>query len=128
VATQTGSWGFRHDYESELNRRREEYRKREVRKGQRESIQDETDRDIALLFQKQEESEARESELERIGEFSKVYHKATAKRLMGERVEKAYIRAAKQGNRSALEALDREMARAVEEEEFMLMAMMMVLN
>jgi len=124
--TGTGKWGFRHDYETEVNRRRDEHRKRETRKRQREAIQDETDRDIALLLQRQEEQDAREAELKRIADFAKLYSDATVRRLFGERVEKAYHRAAAQGNRSALEALDRELADAVEIEEFLLMSMMMM--
>ena len=124
----TGKWGFRHDYESEIHRRRDEHHKREARKKQREEIQDKTDRDIALLFQRQEEKEAREAELKRISDFSKLYTDATVRRLFGERVAKAYHRAAVQGNRSALEALDREIADAVEIEEFLLLSMMMMSN
>jgi hypothetical protein len=45
---------------------------------------------------------------------------------MGERVGGAYLRALEQGNFSSLQAFEREMERAREEEEFLLLAIAML--
>jgi len=121
-------WGFRTDYEENLRRQRAERATRREREEETESIEDLVTRDIAEIFRAEEEHEARDEELQRIKKFAREYTASTAKRQMGERVAKAYERAARQGNRSALEALEREMARAVEEEDFMTIAMMLVLD
>jgi len=124
----SGDWGFRSDYEAELQRRRREHLDQIKREEKAELIANETDREIARLLREREAEQSRDQELDRLLDFSRQYQASTAKRLMGERVSKAYARAATQGNRSALEALDREMARANEEEEFTMLATMMVLN
>ena len=124
----SGDWGFRSDYEAELQRRRREHLDQIKREEKAELIANETDREIARLLRARESEQSRDQELDRLLDFSRQYQASTAKRLMGERVSTAYARAATQGNRSALEALDREMARANEEEEFTMLATMMVLN
>lgn len=124
----TGGWGFYNDYQIELNRRRRETREQERREREAQEIQNETDRKIAIEQRRIEAAERREAELSRVGEFSQRYQSVTARKHLGERVAIAYERAAVQGNRSALEALDREMHRATEEEEFLMMATLMVLE
>ena len=120
-------WGFKYSYEEHLLRSRVEAEKRLLREEEAEQISDEVTREIAEFLREQEAQQERDAELEILLEFSRQYKEATASRLMGQRVGKAYERAARQGNRSAVEALERELARASEEEEFLMIAMMMVM-
>lgn len=121
-------WGFRTDYEENLRLQRAERADRRLRAEETESIEDLVTRDIAAIFRAEEEREARDEELQRIKKFAKEYTASTARRQMGQRVAKAFERASRQGNRSALEALEREMGRAYAEEEFMVISMMLILN
>lgn len=118
----TGGWLFLSTYESELQRRRK--RKEEVEEDL-EQITDSVDREIAEILRPELE---RDAELQRLRELAiKDANKRAAKQY-SERVSKAFTRAINQGNRSAMEALDRELKRAQEEEEFLVTAVMMLLD
>lgn len=124
----TGGWGFLNDYEAELARRRARARKRKELEEETEQIQDELDRAIAQELRKQEALDDKRKDLERLRELAKESADLEAARQYSERVATAYARAITQGNFSALEALDRELQRAQDEEEFAMLAAMWLLN
>ena len=128
VTPPTGGLGFMQLFERELEEREVEQRKRDQRLIESRRIDDQVDRDIALLFREKEALSAREAELERLGELVKANAELERSQEQGERVQKAFKRAVSQGNFSAIEALDRELARSREEEEQMLFAIMILLD
>ena len=102
---------------------REEERKRI--KADIAVIEDDTDAQIAKLLHEQMEREAREQELTELEAYvAKSYADPQVLAVeYNEKVAKAYVRAAAQMNFSAMEALERELDRAIEEEEFLMIAM-----
>lgn len=124
----SGGWLFLNQYEAEQRRRRARARKRKELEEASEQIEDALDRNIALLMREQEAKDEKRKDLERLGSLAKQNADLEAARAYSERVATAFARAVTQGNYSALEALDRELRRASEEEEFLLTAIMMLLD
>jgi hypothetical protein len=124
----SGGWLFHNEYEIELRRRRERERERERLETESAQIADETSREIAQLLRVQEAEDERRKELQRLGELARAHADLEAAKDYSEKVATAYARALRQGNFSALEALDRELRKAAEEEEFLLIATMMFLH
>lgn len=118
----TGGWLFLNLYEAELQRRK---REEEEREEILEQIEDSVDREIAAILLPQM---ARDDELQRLKELAQREADLTAAQAYSDRVSKAYLRAVSKGNYSALEALDRELQRAREEEEFLMLAIAAVLD
>ena len=121
-----GGWAAQYFYDKYVEQRREREEEREKVRVQVESIEDDTDAQIARLLHKQIEQDARRSELESLEALVKSTYTERQERLAleyNERVAKAYVRAATQANFSAMEAFEREMDRAREEEEFLFLAM-----
>ena len=98
-----------------------------VIKEEAEQIEDRTDREIAELLHRQQAEDERRAYLHRLGELAKASPDITAARDYSDRVARAYERAVVVGNFSALEALDRELKRAMEEEEFLMTATLMLI-
>lgn len=129
VTAPSGGWDFMMKFEDFREKREKDKSEREKVREEIEAIKDETDREIAQILQKDLALESREKELKDL-EFlvattfrNEDIEKAKAH---SERVAKAFVRAAVQSNRSAVEALEREMDRAREEDEFLLIAMMVL--
>lgn len=112
-------------YERQLRRRREEERKRLEALAEVEEIEEATAREIAQLLHKQEALDAERRELERLENLVREYRRVPQVDLPS-RTQKAFVRAAVQRNISALQALDREMRRMLEEEE--IAVLMLLLN
>jgi hypothetical protein len=123
-----GGWNFHVAYEQEQRRRRVEARRRKQLEEEREEIEDETAREIAELISRQEAEDEKRRDLERLAAIAKANADLEAARAFSERVAVAYQRALEKGTFSALEALDRELKRAAEEEEFMQMALALLLG
>jgi hypothetical protein len=121
-----GGWLFLNTYESELKRRRARARKRKELEEETERIEDELDRAIAFEMRKQEAIDEKRDNLKRLAEIAKESADLEAARQYSDRVATAYARAITQGNFSALEALDRELQRARDEEEFLMMTLMLL--
>ena len=121
----TGGWWFA--YEQEMLRREAKRREREQKRAKAKALKDQVDRDIALEFRRQEEEAEREAELARLTRLAEEYQDQI-KAQFGTRVTLAAARAITQGNFSAMEALEREMARAREEELFLINATMLILQ
>jgi PASTA domain-containing protein len=124
----TGGWLFHNAYHAELHRRRARDRKRREIEEETEQIQNELDRAIAQELRKQERLDDKRKDYERLAELAKANADLEAARLYSERVATAYARALTKGTYSALEALDREMQRANEEEEFLATAVLMLIH
>ena len=122
----TGGWAFYVRYEQEQIRRRKERKRQQEREEEAERIQDEIDREIARLLRIQEAEGARRAELARLSELVGRFADSKAEAAYGERVSKAFSRASAQQNISALMALEREIDRAIEEEDFLVLAMMII--
>lgn len=118
----TGGWAFHNEYELELQRRRRRKKEREELEAETERIQDEIDRAIAQELRKQEALDEKRDNLSRLKELAKKHADLEAARQYSERVATAFERALAQGNFSAMEALDRELQRARDDEDFMTMA------
>lgn len=119
----SGGYGALNAYNAwrQRKRRRDEERKRLLE--QLEDIEDELDREIAELIHSDDEPEVEELREIVVNAFSDA--DAELVRDYSERVSKAFIRAATQQNYSALMAFHREMDRAMEEEEFLLMSVLL---
>jgi len=125
----TGGWAARNVYGAyrQRKRRRDKERKR-VLEELREL--DAVDQEIGELLHKELATEAREQELAELGKLLSedfTPEQEDQAQRYDEKAAKAYIRAVLQQNYSAIEAFEREMERArVEEEEFLLIAMVML--
>jgi hypothetical protein len=121
----SSSGGFLHEYERAHAVRIRKRREREEREAEAERLADETSREIAQLLHEQEAKDEERADLERLRELARVHRQEAATELT-ERVRRAYARVLLQENLSALEALDRELRRQLDEEE--IAALMLLLN
>ena len=112
--------GFWLRHELEYRRREKEKRRRELEKEQNRLIEDELDRALALEERKIEDEEARKAELTRLLRLSQEYSQEVS--AMNERVSRALDEATTRMTFSTMERLEREIARHREEEEFLLIA------
>jgi hypothetical protein len=125
----SGGWlTFLNTYEQQRSRRKKEEQERRALEEETEQIQDTTDREIAQLLRVQEAKDAKRAELERLTELARANQDLEAARRYSERVAKAYQAVLEKGSRSAAERLEKELRRAAEEEEFMLLAIMLLLE
>ena len=120
----TGGWWVR--YEQEMLKREYDERKRRKKRQEALALKAEVDRELALEFRKQEEEQARRQELARLRKLAES-HRAEIEALGG-RVLQAAERAIINQTFSSMEALERELKRAREEELFLLQALEMILN
>lgn len=124
-----GGWPiFAMHYEQELSRRRRERQRQLEIEDDAEQIPEEVSREIAALLHEQEAKTARRQELERLRDLAATLGAEEAERQLGQRVAAALTRAVERGNYSALEALDREIKRATDDEEAWLLAITMILS
>lgn len=128
VAADTFTGGFVVAYERELARRRRERKKRQEREEEAQRIEEETSREIARFLHEQEAKDARRAELQRLSELVDTYARRGTEAALSERVQKAISKAATKQTAWALYALERELRRAHEEEEFLLSALRFVIE
>lgn len=124
----TGGYGAINGYNAyrQRKRRREEERKRIL--SEIEKIKDDVDREIAKLLQKTEAKAQEERDVQELGQVvSRSFSNQELARIKeySNEVARAYLRAVQQGNYSALKAFEREMEQVMEEEEFILMAVVL---
>jgi len=115
-------------WKDEHDRRRKERRRLEERREESERIQDRLDREIAIVEREIEQESQRAAELARLKAAAEKYGRQATEDAYNERVALALDRAIQQGNYSALEALEREMARSEDEMEFFLLAVTLILS
>jgi hypothetical protein len=122
----TTGWKFLMEFDTFRQKRDEEEEKRKKDLEQIKELED-TDRQIAELLQQDIKAEARQKEIKELERI--IARNATAQDLIdaeAHNVAKAFARAALQKNFSAIEALEREMDRKIEEDEFLMLAMMIL--
>lgn len=124
TSTDAFSGGFLHAYELEQSRRRKKRREQEELEEDAQALKDQLDREIALLLRKQEAEDERRAELDRLQRLVRDHSRNALE--LSDRAKIAYLRALTQANFSAMEALDRELQRQLEEEE--ITALMILLN
>lgn len=120
----SGGWGFYIAYEQELRRREKMRRKRLEDEEEALKAQDAISREIAQLLHEQERKDAERADLARLKALVAQY-RASDLTDLAPRVIAAYTRALVQENFSALEALDRELRRQMEEEEMAVMLLLL---
>lgn len=123
VSSASGGYGFWNEYDREQIRRKRRRKELADLEAERERIEDEQAREIAKLLQEQEAKDARREELQRLSSLVASYSQANAPSELSPRVQKAIAVAAERQTTWALMALDRELRRAREEEEFLLEAL-----
>lgn len=121
----SGGWGFLNSYDSYRQKKERDKRRLKRLLEEIKALESPIDREIAEILHKDTTEDTRLeqlAELERMVASSFRNSELEKARTYSERVAKAYVRANVQGNFSALEALEREIERAREEEEFLLIA------
>lgn len=121
----SGGWGFLNSYDSYRQKKERDKRRLKRLLEEIKALESPIDREIAEILHKDTAEDTRLeqlAELERMVASSFRNSELEKARTYSERVAKAYVRANVQGNFSALEALEREIERAREEEEFLLIA------
>ena len=110
----TGGWWIA--YEQEKIKREQERAKK--LKKQAKKLTTKLDQELAFELRKEVENQLRIEELTRLTKLAQEHEQEVQD--LGERVTKAYQRAIIQYNYSALEALEREIQRAKEEEDWLI--------
>ena len=119
-------WKFVMDFDMFRTKRDAEEEERKRIKELVEDIESPVDREIATLLQEDLDKEARKQQIKELQRI--IAENATAQDLMAaeaHNVAKAFARAAMQKNFSAIEALEREMDKKIEEDEFLMLAILL---
>lgn len=127
VSTDQPSGGWWYAYDHEYRRRERERKALQEAEDRTEQIQDDIERAIAKELRKQEAEAYRLKELQRLSTLAE-QHSKELQEIASESAKIAAERAIRQGNYSAMEALERELYRMREEEEFLLQAVQMVIH
>lgn len=114
--------GFWFDFEYEMARRRTRQREEDEEREAEERLKDEIDRNIAILLHEQERKDQERKALERLRGLVSKY--ATEK-TNNERLDRALSLAQQKQTLASYEALEREFARAQEDEELMFLLAML---
>lgn len=128
VEAATTGWKFLMEFDTFRKKRDEE---QEERKKALEAIEalNAPDREIGQLLQQDIAAESRKeqiSELQRIIARNATAQDLAATKAHNDKIARAFVRAAVQKNFSAVEALEREMDRKIEEDEFLMLAFVML--
>jgi hypothetical protein len=118
------SGGFLFEYERHAAARRKRRREQEQLEQESRELQDKVDAEIALLLRRKEAEDEERAELGRLQRLVRTHSHEQLQ--LSDRAQIAYVRALTQENFSALEALDRELQRQFEEEDFAVL--MLLLN
>lgn len=119
VEQNSGGYSWRW-FDQEMLRRKKKKREQEEAEERAQALQDKIDRELAAELRKAEKERERINELKRLAELAQKNIKQVE--ALEPKVLKALERAIIQGNYSAMEAFEREVSRAREEEEFLLLA------
>lgn len=127
VTAPSGGWDFMMKFESFREKRESDKSERDKIREEIEEIASDVDREIAQILQTDRITEAREEELQALEVLvSESFRNEDMANARAHGVAKAFVRAAVQRNFSAVEALEREMDQIREEDEFLLLAMMIL--
>jgi hypothetical protein len=128
VVEEVFTGGFVLAFERAMERRRRQLKKQLELEEEAERIQDETNREIAQLLHKQEIEDTRKQELSRLSALVATEQARVEAAELGERLQRAVEKAAAKQTEWAFLALEREIKRAQEEEEFILHALRLALE
>lgn len=122
-----GGWeqGFASIFDRFTAEKREKRQERRIARQEIKKIKDETDAEIARLMHEILEYDARTQEMDQLEEMMRKHDTRVERAVLrefNEDVEIAYGRAMKLGTFASAEAFERAMERALEEEEFLLLA------
>lgn len=123
----TTGWKFLMDFDRFRKQREEDEEERERVKEIVEAIESPVDKEIAQILQKDIETEDRAKEIKALEQL--ITENATPQDLIAaeaHNVAKAFARAALQKNFSAIEALEREMDQKQEEDDFLMLALVLM--
>ena len=128
VVTQpSGGWDFMMKFEDFREKRDRDKAERDKIREEITEIESDVDREIARILQKDLKNEARERELKDLELLvATTFRNEDIPKAKIHGVAKEFVRAAVQGNFSAMEALEREMDRIREDEEFLMLAMVIL--
>jgi len=118
----SGGYGYWNAYSGWRQRKRRKKRRIDQLRKELAEIEQPVDREIGLLLLKERalsEQEQAIADLEKI--VDEHYSNKLTQEMESERLRKAFVRAYMQKNYSAIEALEREMERHREEEEFLVL-------
>lgn len=121
----TGGWWF--TYDQELEQRTAQRKKRAKLEEEAEKIQEKLDRELVKELQSKAREQERVDELRRLSKLAE-QHKQEISEVLSGKVLLAAERAIKKGSYSAMEQFERELARAKEEEEFLMMAVNIIME
>lgn len=122
----SGGYGYWNAYESYRQRKRKREKELKELRAELAEIKKPVDKEIALLLLRQQALDQREQEISQLEQIvERSFSNKLVREIESDRIKKAYVRAYMQRNYSAFEALEREMERYREEEEFL--ALMMAL-
>jgi hypothetical protein len=124
---QSATGGFWFAFDQEMVRRDRERKKRQRLEEEAEKIQDKLDRELVIELRKAADERDRLDDLRKLSLLAEK-HKKTIANNLSERVMLSLERALAKGNYSALEAFEREIKRAREEEEFLMSAVKFLLE
>lgn len=123
----TTGWKFLMDFDRFRKKREEDEEEREKVKEIVEAIESPVDKEIAQLLQQDIETEDRAKEIKALELL--ITENATPQDLIAaeaHNVAKAFVRAAIQKNFSAVEALERELDQQREQDEFLMLALVLL--
>jgi hypothetical protein len=120
----TGGWIYR--WEEENRRRSEEAARRAKDKKKALKIKKQLDRELALAERAIEEEEARRAELARINRLAAEYQDEIIS--IYPKMERALTEALERQTYSTMERLERELRKAYEEEEFLMIATQILMS
>lgn len=121
----SGGWWYAYDYEYEERKRKK--KRLEDLEAKAEQIQDKIDRELAKELRKQEKEQLRLDELRRLSKLAQE-HKEELEQSVSQKAIFAAEQAMIKGTYSAMERLERELAKAKEEELFLIQAASIILN
>lgn len=120
-----GGWAYLYDYEYEYRKKKKKELKELQEKAER--IQNKLDRELALELRKQEKEQYRIEELRRLTKLAED-HQEELKQVVSQKALKAVESAIIKQTYSAMERMEREIAKAREEEAFLMQAASIILN
>ena len=129
VSTPTGGWDKLSQFDDHIQKKRREDEEQQQIFEQIREIESPVDSEIARILQadaKREQTEQRLADLEQLVARNFRNEDLPKVKAFSEKVARAFIRANVQGNFSAIQAFERELERAIEEDEFLLMALIML--
>ena len=122
-------WKFLMEFDTFRTKRDEEEEKRKQAEELVKDIESPVDREIATLLQQDLATDTRKEEISELQQL--IAKNATdrdfeAAKAHNARIAKVFVRAALNKNFSAVEALEREMDRKIEEDEFLMLAVLLL--